>query len=53
MKAFAIELQNEVVERLMKLWKVKTTAEIRDILQGILDAIIKEHITELTCKEIE
>lgn len=53
MKAYAIELPDETVERLMELWNVKTTAEIRNRLQGILDAIIKEHITELTCKEKE
>jgi len=53
MKAFAIELDDETVERLMKIWKVTTTAEIRDILQKIVVAIVAEHITELTCKEKE
>ena len=46
MKAFSIELPDEVVERLMEIWKVKTTAEIRNILQKIVACIVAEHIKE-------
>ena len=46
MKAFAIELPDETVARLMEIWKVKTTAEIRNILQRIVTVIVAEHIKE-------
>ena len=46
MKAFAIELPDEVVAWLMDLYQVKTTAEIRNILQLKLTTQISNDFVE-------